>query len=163
MRTAPAVGATAVLSPAGVPSTAPVNVPDVTVIRPTLDDVFNRSALLWAERSTCSRRQVGAVVALDGHTVATGYNGVPSGATHCVDGGCPRGRMSSDDCPPGSDYNTFPCHAVHAEANAIFRAGMAGCKDATLYVTCEPCQQCWNLIAHARIRRVVYPGSEEKG
>ena len=68
--------------------------------------------------------------------------------------------MSLDDCPPDSDYNAFPCTAVHAEANAIFRAGVAGCRGATLYITCAPCQQCINLIKISGISRVVYPGSE---
>ena len=105
--------------------------------------------------STCSRRQVGAVVVQDRKVIGNGFNGVASGATHCVDGGCPRGQLSYDAVPPGADYNQFPCYAIHAEHNAVLQAGLAACAGATIYVTDEPCQQCSNLIEHAKIGRVV--------
>jgi len=63
--------------------------------------------------------------------------------------------MPVSEVPPGSDYNAFPCHAIHAEHNAILQAGLAACAGATLYVTDEPCRQCLNLIEHAKIARVV--------
>jgi len=111
-------------------------------------------AKIWSQRSTCTRRQVGAVVVKDKQVIGQGYNGVVSGRTHCEDGGCPRGRMGPG-VPPGSDYNQFPCYAIHAEHNAILNAGLHLCADAVLYVTDEPCQQCLNLIEHAKIGRVV--------
>ena len=92
----------------------------------------------------------------DRRIVATGYNGQASGQTHCVDGGCPRGKLSHEEVPPNADYNQFPCTAIHAEANAIIRAGHALTKGATLYITTEPCQQCWNLIQGAEIERVIW-------
>jgi deoxycytidylate deaminase len=61
---------------------------------------------------------------------------------------------------PGSDYNLFPCYAIHAEHNAILQAGLAACVGATIYVTDEPCQQCLNLIEHAKIGRVVVTPEE---
>lgn len=105
--------------------------------------------------SNCIRRQVGAVLVQNNIIIAEGYNGPPSGEVHCSDGGCPRGAMSMQDVPPGSDYNAFPCVAIHAEHNAILRAGMERCKGATLYVTDEPCIQCSTLIKHVGIERVV--------
>jgi len=98
---------------------------------------------------------VGAVVVKDKYVVGQGYNGVASGKIHCVDGGCPRGLLSKEECPPGFDYNAVPCRAQHAEHNAILQAGLAACRGATLYVTAEPCQQCTNLIEHVKIGRVV--------
>ena len=123
--------------------------------RPEWDQTFLEIAKIWSLRSTCSRRKVGAVVVKDKQVIGQGYNGVATGRTHCVDGGCPRGKLSRDDCPPGADYNLFPCYAIHAEHNAILQAGIAACAGATIYVTDKPCQQCTNLIEHAKIGRVV--------
>ncbi len=48
-------------------------------------------AQLVSSRSTCLRRQVGAVLVRDKHIIATGYNGAPPrGVTHCLDVGCLR-------------------------------------------------------------------------
>ena len=127
-------------------------------VRPEWDQTFLAIAKIWSERATCSRRKVGAVVVKDNKVIGQGYNGVASGKTHCVDGGCPRGQMSVLDVPPGSDYNVFPCHAIHAEHNAILQAGLHRCHGATIYITDQPCQQCSNLIEHAGIERIVING-----
>lgn len=123
--------------------------------RPSWDETFLKVAKIVSERSTCSRRQVGAVLTQGNYIKATGYNGAPPGKQHCVDGGCPRGKFTHDQIPKDADYNQFPCTAVHAEANAIIRAGTALTEGATLYVTEKPCQQCTNLIEAAGIARVV--------
>ena len=127
--------------------------------RPSWTTTFLDIADIVSKRSTCSRRQVGAVLVQDNRIVSTGYNGAPPGQAHCVDGGCPRGKLSHEEVPKDADYNQFPCVAVHAEANAIIRAGYALTKDASLYITTSPCQQCWNLIQGAGIVRVVWQDS----
>lgn len=124
-------------------------------MRPTFEETFAQIALIWAKRSTCTRRQVGAVLVKDNKVIGNGYNGVPSGYTHCIDGGCPRGQLSTGSVPSGSDYNAFPCKAIHAEHNAILQAGLADCRGAVLYTTEPPCQQCTNLIEHAGIEKVI--------
>lgn len=123
--------------------------------RPTWNRTFLDIAQIWAERSTCSRRKVGAVVVKDKKVIGQGYNGVPSGKKHCIDGGCPRGQLSYSEVPAGADYNQFPCTSIHAEHNAILDAGLANCVGATIYVTAKPCQQCQNLIEHAKIGKVI--------
>lgn len=123
--------------------------------RPDWDQTFSAVAEIWSQRSTCTRRQVGAVLVKDNKVIGQGYNGVASGKTHCSEGGCPRGLRPYGEVPAGADYNQFPCHAIHAEHNAILQAGMERCGGATLYVTDEPCRQCLNLIEHAKIGRVV--------
>lgn len=123
--------------------------------RPSWDQTFGAVAGIWSQRSTCTRRQVGAVVVKGNKVIGQGYNGVPSGKTHCVDGGCPRGQLSYDEVPAGADYNAAPCYALHAEHNAILDAGLAACDGGTIYVTDTPCQQCTNLIEHVRIERIV--------
>lgn len=128
--------------------------------RPDWDQFFLELAELWSKMSTCSRRQVGAVLVKNKKVIGNGFNGVPSGAIHCIDGGCPRGLLSYDEVAGGADYNLYPCHAIHAEHNAILQAGLRECEGATLYVTDEPCQQCLNLIEHAKIGRVVIINSQ---
>lgn len=93
------------------------------------------------------------MVVKDNRVIGQGYNGVPSGKTHCIDGGCPRGLMGPE-VPPGSDYNLYPCKALHAEHNAILQAGMESCRGATIYVTEEPCLQCSSLIEHVGIKEI---------
>lgn len=135
------------------------------MIRPSWDETGLALAIVWSRRAQCSRRQIGAVVMqqVNGRwvVIGNGYNGVASKRLHCIDGGCPRGRLSLSDVPSGSDYNQFPCRAIHAEHNAILQAGLDRCMGATLYVTDEPCQQCTNLIEHAGIGRVVVMGHED--
>lgn len=109
--------------------------------------------------STCSRRQVGAVlVSADNRIISEGYNGAAPKRPHCVDGGCPRGLLSYDEVPKDADYNQFPCVAIHAEANAIIRANASEAVGGTLYVTQPPCQQCQNMIRAARISTVMWIG-----
>ena len=46
-------------------------------MRPSWDDYFMDIAELVASRSTCLRRQVGAVIVKDRRIISTGYNGAP--------------------------------------------------------------------------------------
>jgi len=125
------------------------------VSRPAWMETFLSIARIWADRSTCSRRQVGAVVVQNKRIIGQGYNGVPSDKRHCVDGGCPRGQFGYAEIPKDADYNLYPCFALHAEHNAILQAGLQACEGATIYVTDKPCQQCANLIEHAKIKKVI--------
>ena len=62
--------------------------------RPGWDEYFIEMAKLTQKRSTCMRRQVGAVIVKDNRVMATGYNGAPAGITHCEDrGGCLRQKQ----------------------------------------------------------------------
>jgi deoxycytidylate deaminase len=51
--------------------------------RPTIDVSLMAVAEVWAERSTCSRNHVGVVIARNGRTIGSGYNGAPAGMAHC--------------------------------------------------------------------------------
>ena len=104
-------------------------------------------ALLVSKRSTCSRRQVGALAEKDGRVLVTGYNGAPSGFPHCIDrGGC---RL---------DEGGGCLDAVHAEANLIAFAAKHGIslEGATVYTTCAPCLDCAKLLINAGIKKVLY-------
>lgn len=113
-------------------------------------------------RAACTRRQVGAVILDDnGRIVATGYNGTPAGATHCTDGGCPRGAASGIPVLPVSAGNSWdaapPCIAKHAERNAIVWALDHGAhlRTCTLYISCPACPDCQRLISGVGLGRVV--------
>lgn len=128
--------------------------------RPSLDDVYIEMAQVLAQRAACTRRQVGAlVVDAEGRIVASGYNGAPAGTLNCTDGGCPRGKFSYDEVPAFSEYSN--CVAIHAEANALLRAGEKAV-GGTLVITCQPCHECARLAIAARVARVIYPGWESE-
>jgi len=101
-------------------------------------------AHIEAHEGTCNRLQVGAVIAIDGRVVSSGYNGAPSHLPHC-----------GDECYSGGP----PCkRAVHAEANAIAFAAKYGIatNGATMVSTDSPCLDCARLIINAGIREVFY-------
>lgn len=127
--------------------------------RPDWDTYYMGFAYAAAIRADCTRRQVGAVIVLSDRVVSTGYNGAPAGKPGCLSAGaCPRGQLTKGELAPGSSYDTGPgaCIALHAEQNAILRAGLE-CRGATLYITHEPCDGCERLIAGSGIYRVVFP------
>jgi len=121
--------------------------------RPGWDEYFMEITRLVARRSTCLRRQVGAVVVKDRNILASGYNGVPSGITHCAETGCLRAKLN---VPSGERHEL--CRGLHAEQNAIIQAAKHGTNidGATLYSTTMPCIICAKMIINAGIRRVVY-------
>ncbi|MDI6810416.1 MAG: dCMP deaminase family protein [archaeon] len=112
-----------------------------------------------AKRSTCLRRQIGALVVKDDTIISTGYNGAPRGFPHCLDVGCRRDMLNI-----ASGERHEECVGVHAEQNALLQAGRDA-EDATLYVNAFPCKICAKLIINARITRVVMSGdySDKEG
>lgn len=113
-------------------------------------------AKLAATRSTCLRRQVGAVLVKNKKILATGYNGAPSGLEHCLDIGCLREELG---IPSGERHEL--CRATHAEQNAIVQAALFGVsiKDSILYSTTQPCILCTKLIINAGIKKIVIKNS----
>jgi len=120
--------------------------------RPSWDIYFQDIAQIIARRSTCLRRQVGAVLVRDKRILATGYNGAPSGIKHCIETGCLREEMK---IPSGERHEL--CRGLHAEQNAIIQAALHGVsiKGATLYCTNLPCLICAKMIINSGITRVV--------
>ncbi|CAF4474165.1 unnamed protein product, partial [Rotaria sp. Silwood2] len=96
--------------------------------------------------SNCVRHRVGCIIAdTDQRIVATGYNGVPDNIKACNQGGCTR-------CCDMSIERI----CIHAEESSLFEAGHCLCRNATLYVTHNPCRQCSKKIIQNGIKRVVY-------
>ncbi len=114
-----------------------------------------KAALLVSERSTCLRRKVGAVLVKDKRILATGYNGAPSGITHCDVNGCLRQKLN---IPSGQRHEI--CRGLHAEQNVILQSALHGVstKESIIYVTNTPCSICAKMILNAGIKEVVVLG-----
>lgn len=125
--------------------------PDAT--RPSWDEYFMSITALVAERSTCQRRRVGAVLVRDKRLITTGYNGAPSNIRHCGEVGCMREQLG---IPSGERHEL--CRGLHAEQNAIIQAALYGTsvEGATLYCTNKPCSICAKMLINARIVAVFY-------
>jgi dCMP deaminase len=123
--------------------------------RPTFDALYLAVAQTVGMAADCSRPNglVGAVAVRDDVPLAWGYVGVAAGFPGCLSGACPR---ATSDVLPGTDYDN--CISQHAEVNLIGFAAHHGISlaDATLYVSREPCKNCYKAISAARIVRVVW-------
>lgn len=121
--------------------------------RPSWDTYFMNITSLVAQRSTCTRRAVGAIIVKDKRILTTGYNGAPSGIRHCLEVGCLRETMN---VPSGERHEL--CRGIHAEQNAIIQAAYHGVsvKDAVLYCTNLPCSICAKMIINAGINNICY-------
>jgi dCMP deaminase len=106
-----------------------------------------------AQRATCIRRQVGAVLVRDKRIITTGYNGVPTGIRHCLDIGCLR---ETQNIPSGERHEL--CRGLHAEQNAIIQAAVYGTSldGATLYCTNQPCVICSKMLINVRVEKILY-------
>jgi dCMP deaminase len=120
--------------------------------RPTIDEYFIQFANLAATRSTCIRRQVGAVLVRNKHILSTGYNGAPANMDHCTTKTCLR---LTTGVKPGERHEL--CRGVHAEQNAIIQCALHGLssRNSTLYVTHSPCTICAKMLINAGVKRVV--------
>ena len=103
-----------------------------------------------ATRSTCARRNAGAVAVDDQRRIVSiGYNGVPSGYPHCT---------PETPCPGAFDKSgdTSNCMAIHAEVNCIIHS-RDPYRIHTMYVTASPCKNCALVLANLpNLKRVVY-------
>lgn len=130
---------------------------------------FVDAAISQLKYCTCLRRCFVAIIAdpLDGHIISTGRNGSPSGKDHCTnEGWCLRQELN---IPPGQNYEM--CLSVHAEQNAIIRAGKRNTRGSYMYIVGQdrqtdifvtepkPCFLCTKMIINAEIEKVfLYTG-----
>ena len=130
-----------------------------------------KTALLWASNSSCSRLQVGAIIAKDTRIISTGYNGTISGMSNCCEDAhtclCRTNNAgqtyqeAEDDCNICKGYgiiNLTKEEVIHAEQNALMFALRNGTSTigASMYITHSPCITCAKLIAQSGISRVYY-------
>ena len=130
--------------------------------RPSWNEYFLNIAKAVGMRSTCLRRQYGAIIVKDKIIISTGYNGAPRGEANCIDTGvCERERCN---VPKGERYEL--CVAVHAEQNAIINADPEKMKGAVIYIvgynadgtlaSGQPCLLCRRMIRNAMLAKVIY-------
>ncbi len=119
--------------------------------RPSWHQYFMKMAILAAERSTCLRRKVGAIIVRDNQILSTGYNGAPKNVPHCAETGCLRAQLN---VPSGERHEL--CRGVHAEQNAIIQAAVNGTSisDAVLYCTTQPCIICSKMLINSEIKTI---------
>jgi dCMP deaminase len=124
--------------------------------RPSWDEYFMQIVDLVKTRSTCLRRQVGALIVKDKRILASGYNGAPAGVSHCAEVGCLRQQLN---VPSGERHEL--CRAIHAEQNAIVQAAYSGTSvnGSTMYVSLQPCSLCAKLMINAGIKKLVFRGN----
>ncbi|MBN1353387.1 MAG: cytidine/deoxycytidylate deaminase family protein [Candidatus Omnitrophica bacterium] len=123
--------------------------------RPGWDEYFLSIAKLVAKRSTCLRREVGAVLVKEKRILATGYNGAPSNIKHCEKTGCMRQKLK---IPSGQRHEL--CRGLHAEQNALLQAALHGVsvKGGKIYATTQPCIICAKMLINAGIKEIIISG-----
>ena len=119
------------------------------------DEYFIDIAVMVSSRSTCLRKQYGALIVKNKQILSTGYNGTPAKITHCET--CFR---MDNNIPHGTMYEL--CRSVHAEMNAIVLAAKHGISvdGASIYVTGTPCLMCARLIINSGLKEVVALSNE---
>ncbi len=124
-----------------------------------------------AERSTCFRRSIGAIIIRDDQIISTGYVGAPRKTKDSFEhGSCLRDKLN---IPHGQRYEL--CRSVHAEQNAIINAARAGVSllggDMYIYgkiygkgtpIDAFPCFICKKMIINAGIERVICSTADGK-
>ena len=128
-------------------------------MRPNEDEYYLDIAKVVSKRSTCLRRQYGAVIVKNKEIIATGYNGAPRGCDNC----CDIGKCNREGCIH-NDGNYGSCRSVHAEMNAIISASRQEMIGSTLYLAgfedeklihAAPCPICERLIINAGITKII--------
>jgi dCMP deaminase len=138
--------------------------------RPSKFEHYLNRAKTAAERSTCLRRKIGAIIIKNDTEISSGYVGSPRNTENCIDRReCIRIELG---IPSGQRYEL--CRSVHAEQNAIVNAARSGISilDGELYISSEkinlgysqnrntsvkiygPCLICKKLIINSGISKV---------
>lgn len=149
-----------------------------------LDQAYMKCALAMSELSHARRKKVGAIlVSKNGHIIAEGYNGTPSGFDNtceyflsdcrhiwieeeitnylcCTKCGnkIDKRLMMQNSLPISSKLLVTKPEVLHAESNAISKVARStnSSEGATLYITLSPCLECSKLIIQSGIKRVVF-------
>jgi dCMP deaminase len=122
------------------------------------------------KRSTCLRRNFGAIIVNNDEIISTGYNGAPRKRKNCADIGiCLREKLHA---PRGQMYEL--CRAVHSEVNAIISASRRDMIGATMYLVgreadsgsiiedSSSCPMCKRVIINAGIDKVIIRDPDDK-
>lgn len=146
-------------------------------MRPDWHQLFLKIAYEVAERSTCQRVKVGAIITRENRIISMGYNGVPAGKTHCVDHfqklykeiyykKYPTYQDFTASQAFKDEHKEFSArHEIHGEMNAILFAARNGVslEGANLYLTMTPCVPCAKNILQSGITSVYYHKKYDRG
>lgn len=118
-------------------------------MRPLKIKIFLEMAKLLSKLSTCSRRQVGAII-IDDHwrIIGSGYNGNAKELIHCIDEPC-KGAL----CPSGTRLDL--CEAIHAEQNALMQCSNIDNIEA-IFVTTSPCMHCLKMLMNTNCKHIYF-------
>lgn len=146
-------------------------------ISPNFDELYMHLAVSMSLRSSCLKRQVGAVIIKNNeHIISGGNNDVPKGETDCRYYNSKRCNRDAEleefyesiekltNCNDVKDKISIPgklldlCRAVHAEEEAILQAAKLGVSinGTTLYTSTDPCLLCCKDIINSGIKEIVY-------
>ena len=116
-------------------------------MRPSRNEVCMVHAMMASLRSTCGRKQVGAVVAQKGRPISSGYAGPPAVFPHCT-----------PECAHAAAANGGCRRTIHAEQNAIAYAARAGIstEGASIFSTLSPCEECAKLVINSGVKEFWY-------
>ena len=134
--------------------------------RPSKDEYYLGLALSTSKRSTCLRRNYGAIIVLNDSITSTGYNGSCRGAPNCLEHGC---LKEKHNVAHGGGYDFCRAGPLHAELNGILNAARThgGTSGAVMYISgtdgrnredivdAYPCKNCRKAIINAGIEKVV--------
>lgn len=107
------------------------------------DRLYMDIAKRVAKESFCKRLQAGAVVVKDDNILSFGLNGMPSGMPN---------KCEEDDVDKTRD------EVLHAEENLFLKLARSheSAKNATIYITANPCIRCARQIFQVGIKEVYY-------
>lgn len=126
------------------------------------NDFFIQIALLTSKRSTCIRKQVGAVLVKENRIISIGYNGVSSKQCHCFDHFKEKYSNNLDFLNTKEFYDEHgefsKINESHAELNCILFAARVGISidGCNMYITDSPCSTCARSIVSVNIKKVFY-------
>lgn len=134
----------------------------------TWDEYYMGFASWASKRSTCIRKQVGAILVKDKKIISTGYNGVATKAQHCN-----KYFKELFESKYQESFESFECYLkseqfydehgkfskkneLHAEMNCLTFACSNDLKGCEMFLTLSPCDFCAKLLIANKISRVVY-------
>ena len=114
-------------------------------------DAYMDVAERFAQLSSATRLQVGAIVVKDDRIISIGYNGMPTGWDNCCED-----VIREDEV--GFQVTKTKAEVLHAETNAIAKLAKSGESGlgATMFVTHAPCIDCAKLVYQSGIATVYY-------
>ena len=114
-------------------------------------NAFMDVAARFAQLSSATRLQVGAIVVKDDRIISIGYNGMPSGWDNCCE------EWDGED-EWGNTIWKSKKEVLHAESNAIAKLARSpeSGEGATIFITHAPCIDCAKLIYQSGIATVYY-------